>query len=119
MWNFEPCQVDSGMQLLDDMLIHFVSFCFSLQQFLFILVGCCKPMVRLTCWLQTARHVSLGHYPWLAKPGARAALERSSNFSTTTKTSTLLVFFAAVKPTISFLKVSEIETEARPSPGTN
>jgi len=28
-------------------------------------------------------------------------------------------FFAAVKPTISFLKMSEIETEARPSPGTN
>ena len=31
MWNFEPCQVDSEMQLLDNMLIHVVSFCFSLQ----------------------------------------------------------------------------------------
>ena len=68
---------------------HVDPFCFSL--YLFIHLGCCKPMVRLTCWLQTARHVSLSHQLWFAKPGVRAAHERSSNFSTTTKTSTKLV----------------------------
>ena len=64
---------------------------FGFSLYLFILIGCCKPMVRLTCWLQTARHVSLSHSLSLAKPGARAAHERSSNFDTTTKTSTKLV----------------------------
>ena len=41
-----------------------------------ILIECCKPMVKLNCWLQTSTCHSV------------AAHERSSNFNTTMKTST-------------------------------
>ena len=78
-----------GSALLTEGSIHSISLYISLS--LCIPIGCCKPMVRLTCWLQTARHVSLSHSLWLAKPSARAAHERSSNFNKTTKTSTKLV----------------------------
>ena len=104
------------MQLLDDMLIHFVSFCFSLQQFLFTMLQAYGQAHLLATNCQTC---VIGPLPLVGKTWCTGSPRKIEQLQHDDENKHITGFFAAVKLTISFLKVSEIETEARPSPGTN
>ena len=107
MWNFEPCHVASGMELLDNMLIHFASLYISLSILdVHLLAANCQTRVIESSAL-------------VCKTWCTGSPRKIQQLQHDDESKDKIGGLAVVKPTISFLRVSQIEIEAPLSPGTN
>ena len=113
MWNLKHWQVASGIQLLDTMLIHVVPLYLFIPDWILRAYDDEAQLLATDC--QTQKSLAQGWRNLLHRhPRKVEQLQQEDE-----RKHKISGLAAAVQHTISLLKVSDMETEAPPSPGTN